>query len=56
MLRIQPKRSTATTSSFFKENIESDESYCDKGQLKVSPLRIKKTSKNDLYVVKVSFL
>lgn len=52
--RIQPKRSIATTISYFEENIECDENYCDKDQQKVPPLKIRKINKKDF--VKVSFL
>ena len=54
--RIRPKRSIAATKSYFEEDIESDESNCDKGQQKVPPLKIRKKNKNVLHVGKVSFL
>ena len=47
--------STATTSSFIKENIESDKSYCDQDQMKVPPLKIRRINDNFFTVVKVNF-
>ena len=47
--------SIATTRSLFKENIESDKSYCDQDQMKVPPLKIRRTNKKIFTVVKVNF-
>ena len=47
--------SIATTRSLFKENIESDKSYCVQDQMKVPPLKIRRTNDNFFTVVKVIF-